>query len=91
MFYKETPVPRLILNFQMDFIVQIHLKSKSMSRSKSIMFLDFAISPCHEVTTGGSHQSFVHQGDYCKHLVLELCALVMWTSQGVIWLRADKN
>ncbi len=55
------------------------------------MFLDFAISPCHEVTTGGSHQSFVHQGDYCKHLVLELCALVMWTSQGVIWLRADKN
>lgn len=22
------------------------------------------------------------QGDYCKHLVLELCAMVMWTSSG---------
>lgn len=25
---------------------------------------------------------FLHQGDYCKHLVLELCAMVMWTSSG---------
>ena len=40
--------------FQMDFIIQVHLKSKSMSMSKNMLFLDVAISPkCHEVTTGG--------------------------------------